>query len=129
MCRQCTTTGIETSDACSAKFLLARTFTHKVVLPAVCLCFVLIAENNVVVVFECNYCNSHPDLEESLLRYFRDNTTPSHLKMADTPGDDTTRLIPVMADNGAVSPFPLVAVRNVFILPGEGLVVMHIMML
>jgi hypothetical protein len=38
--------------------------------------------------------------------------------MADTPGDDTTRLIPCLADNGSVSPFPLVAVRNVFVLPG-----------
>jgi cell division FtsZ-interacting protein ZapD len=60
----------------------------------------------------------HPDLEESLLNYFGDNTTPAHLKMADTPGDDTTRLIPCLADNGIVSPFPLVAVRNVFVLPG-----------
>eukprot|EP00878_Enallax_costatus_P028716 GHUV01031051.1.p1 GENE.GHUV01031051.1~~GHUV01031051.1.p1 ORF type:complete len:571 (+),score=152.40 GHUV01031051.1:434-2146(+) len=60
----------------------------------------------------------HPDLEESLLHYFGDDTTPAHLKMADTPGDDTTRLIPVMADNGTLSPFPLVAVRNVFVLPG-----------
>jgi hypothetical protein len=60
----------------------------------------------------------HPDLEESLLNYFGDNSTPAHLKMADTPGDDTTRLIPCLADNGSISPFPLVAVRNVFVLPG-----------
>jgi hypothetical protein len=60
----------------------------------------------------------HPDLEQSLLNYFGDNSTPAHLKMADTPGDDTTRLIPCLADNGSVSPFPLVAVRNVFVLPG-----------
>lgn len=61
----------------------------------------------------------HPDLEESLLNYFGDHSTPAHLKMADTPGDDTIRLIPCLADNGTHSPFPLVAVRNVFVLPGE----------
>eukprot|EP00775_Hariotina_reticulata_P011537 gene11537-11680_t len=60
----------------------------------------------------------HPDLEESLLRYFGDHTTPAHLKMADAPGDDTTRLIHYCLDSGGVSPFPLVAVRNVFVLPG-----------
>lgn len=70
-----------------------------------------------VAVHICFY--RHPDLEESLLCYFGDDTTPAHLKMADTPGDDTTRLIPVMADNGTVSPFSLVAVRNVFVLPGQ----------
>jgi hypothetical protein len=61
----------------------------------------------------------HPDLEQSLLSYFGENSTPAHLKMADTPGDDTTRLIPCLADNGSVSPFALVAVRNVFVLPGR----------
>lgn len=61
----------------------------------------------------------HPDLEESLLRYFGDHATPSHLKLADTPGDDTTRLIHYCLESGGISPFPLVAVRNVFVLPGK----------
>lgn len=60
----------------------------------------------------------HPILEESLQRYFGDNATPSHLKMADVPGDDTTRLIPCSNGDAAPGPFPLVAVRNVFVLPG-----------
>eukprot|EP00879_Flechtneria_rotunda_P024852 GHRR01026371.1.p1 GENE.GHRR01026371.1~~GHRR01026371.1.p1 ORF type:complete len:180 (+),score=65.05 GHRR01026371.1:811-1350(+) len=38
--------------------------------------------------------------------------------MADAPGDDTTRLLPCWQDNGQPSPFPVVAVRNVFVLPG-----------
>ena len=63
----------------------------------------------------------HPLLEESLKQYFGDNTTPAHLKMADVPGEDTTRLICNSNDSGAtLGPFPLVAVRNVFVLPGEG---------
>lgn len=62
----------------------------------------------------------HPLLEESLKQYFGDNTTPAHLKMADVPGEDTTRLISNNNDSGAtLGPFPLVAVRNVFVLPGE----------
>jgi len=60
----------------------------------------------------------HPLLEESLKKYFGDDTTPAHLKLADVPGEDTTRLIPCSADSTAPEPFPLVAVRNVFILPG-----------
>lgn len=60
----------------------------------------------------------HPLLEESLKQYFGDNTTPAHLKMADVPGEDTTRLIPNSDNGGALGPFPLVAVRNVFVLPG-----------
>lgn len=59
-----------------------------------------------------------PLLEESLQQYFGDDTTPAHLKLADVPGDDTTRLIACAADAGTVGPFPLVAVRNVFVLPG-----------
>jgi hypothetical protein len=63
----------------------------------------------------------HPLLEESLKQYFGDNTTSAHLKMADVPGEDTTRLIPCTSDGGSPGPFPLVAVRNVFVLPGTGL--------
>lgn len=65
----------------------------------------------------CADCR-HPDLEESLLRYFGDHATPAHLKMADTPGDDTTRLLHYALESGTPSPFPVVAVRNVFVLPG-----------
>lgn len=65
--------------------------------------------------------NSNPDLEESLLSYFgAANVTPAHLKMADTPEEGTV-LVPYNLDSGEASPFPLVACRNVFILPGEGL--------
>lgn len=61
----------------------------------------------------------HPVLEESLKQYFGDNTTQAHLKMADVPGDDTTRLVPCTSEDSAPGPFPLIAVRNVFVLPGE----------
>lgn len=66
----------------------------------------------------CTLPSRHPLLEESLKQYFADNTTPAHLKMADVPGEDTTRLIPCTCDGGTPGPFPLVAVRNVFVLPG-----------
>lgn len=71
----------------------------------------------------CAFLQSrHPLLEESLKQYFGDNTTSAHLKMADVPGEDTTRLIPCTMDGGSPGPFPLVAVRNVFVLPGTGFV-------
>ncbi len=66
----------------------------------------------------CNHvlCRN-PVFEERLLRYFGDGTTDAHLKMADTP-EDETQLIDYTMDNGQASPFPLVQCRNVFVLPG-----------
>jgi hypothetical protein len=81
-------------------------------------CILCIALTNPPLVTPSSVPCSQPLLEESLQQYFGDDTTPAHLKLADVPGDDTTRLIACAADAGTVGPFPLVAVRNVFVLPG-----------
>ncbi|KAI8473634.1 MAG: MoaB/Mog domain-containing protein, partial [Monoraphidium minutum] len=59
----------------------------------------------------------NPNIEESLTAFFGEDLTNAHLKMADTPEDFTTLLSP-RTEGGALSPWPVVKCRNVFMLPG-----------
>eukprot|EP00892_Ulva_mutabilis_P011592 jgi/Ulvmu1/8805/UM048_0060.1 len=56
-------------------------------------------------------------LEASLREYFGESVTESHLKMARVP-EGCSELLPYSLPDGSTSPFPLLKVANVFVLPG-----------
>lgn len=60
----------------------------------------------------------HPELEARLRRYFGEDVTESHLKMAEAPKGSEVALIEHRLDSGELSPFPLLRCRNVYVLPG-----------
>lgn len=57
------------------------------------------------------------DLEQRIRKYFGDNVTEAHLKMADAP-EGACELIDYTLDTGRQSPFPLVLCSNIYVLPG-----------
>ncbi|KAL4424331.1 hypothetical protein ABPG75_001632 [Micractinium tetrahymenae] len=60
----------------------------------------------------------HPQLESRIRAFFGANTTGAHLKMAEAPTGSEVHLIEYHLEGGAVSPFPLLRCRNVYVLPG-----------
>ncbi|PRW59554.1 FAD synthase [Chlorella sorokiniana] len=60
----------------------------------------------------------HPQLESRIRAYFGANTTKAHLKMAEAPTGSEVHLIEYRLEGGALSPFPLLRCRNVYVLPG-----------
>lgn len=60
----------------------------------------------------------HPLLEARIRAYFGGNTTRAHLKMAEAPTGSEVHLLDYLQDGGAVSPFPLLRCRNIYVLPG-----------
>ncbi|PSC67404.1 FAD synthase [Micractinium conductrix] len=60
----------------------------------------------------------HPQLESRIRAYFGANTTRAHLKMAEAPTGSEVQLIEYRLEGGALSPFPLLRCRNIFVLPG-----------
>lgn len=58
------------------------------------------------------------DLERRIRKFFGNDTTQAHLKMAEAPSTSELVLIDYNDSNGAISPFPVVRVRNVYVLPG-----------
>lgn len=60
----------------------------------------------------------HPQLEARIRAFFGANTTRAHLKMAEAPTGSEVHLIEYHLEGGAVSPFPLLRCRNIYVLPG-----------
>lgn len=60
----------------------------------------------------------HPVLESNIRAFFGADVTDAHLKMSEAPMGCEVSLIDYFQADGTISPFPLVRVRNVYILPG-----------
>lgn len=60
----------------------------------------------------------HPELEQRIRGFMGDKLTDAHLKMAETPEGPEVTLLDYEDKAGNRSPFPLVRVRNVYVLPG-----------
>jgi FAD synthetase len=60
----------------------------------------------------------HPELERRIMDFMGDKCTDAHLKMAETPEGPEVVLLDYEDEAGNLSPFPLLRVRNVYVLPG-----------
>lgn len=60
----------------------------------------------------------HPELERRIRDFMGEKVTEAHLKMAETPEGPEVVLLDYEDEMGNLSPFPLLRVRNVYVLPG-----------